>query len=59
MLAELLHREVTLLLREIAVERLGIVAVFYELVGHFLRLKLRTTEDDGIDAWVIVDYPWH
>jgi len=38
MLAELLHRQVALLLREVAVQRLGVVAVAYQFVGHLLRL---------------------
>ena len=53
-LAELLHRKVALLLREVAVQRLGVVAVAYELVGHLLRLALRAAEDDGEYAGVVV-----
>ena len=53
--AELLHREVALLLREVAVERLGIVAVAYELVGHLLRLHFGAAEDDGIYLWMVVN----
>ena len=55
MLSELLHGEVTLLLREVAMERLGIVPVFDQFVRHLLRLELRAAEDDGIDAGIIVD----
>ena len=54
-LAELLHREVALLLREVAVQGLGVVAVLDELVGYLLRLYLRAAEDDGKDARVVVD----
>ena len=54
MLAELLHRQVALGLREVAVQRLGIVAVADELVGHLLRLHLGAAEDDGEDAGVVV-----
>lgn len=54
MLAEFLHRQVTLLLAEVTVEGLGVVAVLDELVGNLLRLELRTAEDDGEDTRVIV-----
>ena len=54
MLTELLHGQVALLLREISVQRLGIIAILDELVGHLLRLQLRATEDDGEDAWIVV-----
>ena len=57
MLAELLHGQVALLLRQVAVQRLGIIAVLDELVGHLLRFNLRTAEDDGVDAWIIVHQP--
>ena len=36
-------------------ERLGVVAVADELVGNFLGLHACAAEDDGIDAWVVVD----
>ena len=55
MITEFLHRQVTLLLGEVAVQRLGIIAVADELVGNLLRLDLRTTEDDGEDARIVVD----
>ena len=55
MTAELLHRQVTLLLGEVAVERLGIVAVVDELVGYLLRLTLCATEYYRIDSGIIVD----
>ena len=54
MLPELLHRQVTLGLGEVAVERLGVVAVANQLVGNLLRLGLRTAEDDGKDTGIIV-----
>ena len=54
MLAELLHGQVALLLRQVAMQRLGIVAVTYQLVGHLLRLQLGAAEDDGEDAGVVV-----
>ena len=57
MLAELLHGQVTLLLRQVAVQRLSIVAVLDELVGNFLCLNLRAAENDGKDAWIVVHQP--
>ena len=54
-LAELLHCYVALLLREVAVQRFGVVAVAYEFVGHFLRLCLGAAEDDAVDAWIVID----
>ena len=35
-------------------ERLGVVAIAYQLVGYLLCLYLRAAEYNGIDAWVIV-----
>ena len=52
--AKLLHRQVALRLREVAVERLRIVAIAYQLVGYLLRLALRATEDDGVDLRIEV-----
>ena len=54
-LTELLHRQVALGLREVAVERVGVVAVAYEKVGHLLRLEARAAEDDGVDFRIVVD----
>ena len=54
-LAELLHREVALLLRQFAVQGIGIVAVLDELVGYLLRLHTGAAEYDAIDMWVVVD----
>ena len=53
--AELLHREVALCLRQIAVQSLGAVAVADEMVGHFLRFETRAAEDDAVDARIVVD----
>ena len=52
--AELLHRLVALLLVQVAMQRLGIVAVLNQLVGHLLCLYLGATEDNGKDAWIEV-----
>ena len=54
-LAELLHRYVALLLREVAVQRFGVVSVAYELVSHLLRLCLGAAEHDAVDARIEVD----
>ena len=54
-LAELLHREVALLLREVAVQTLSVIPVAYQFVSHLLRLQFRTTEDDGEDARIKVN----
>ena len=56
MLAELLHREVALRLREFAVERFGVVAIADEPVCHLLRLKARAAEDDAINLGIVVHY---
>ena len=53
-LAEFLHRQVTLLLRKVAMQRVGIVTILYELIGHFLRLHARAAEDDGINLGIII-----
>ena len=58
MRTELLHREVALLLREVAVQRLGVVAVLDQLVGNFLCLHLCPAEDDGIDLRIEVHQPF-
>ena len=52
--AELLHRQIALLLREFAVQRFRIVAVTNEMVRHFLRFHSRAAKDDGIDSGEIV-----
>ena len=57
MLAELLHGQVALLLREVAMQRLSIIAILDELVGHLLRFNLRTAEDDGENARIVVHQP--
>ena len=54
MVSELLHRQVTLLLTQITMQRLSIIAVTDEFIGYLLSLNLRTTEDDGEDTGVIV-----
>ena len=53
--AELLHGQITLLLAQVTMKRLGIVSVLDELISHFLRFDLRATKDDGIDARVEID----
>ena len=56
MVTELLHRQVALLLTKVAMQRLGVIAIFYEFIGHLLCLHLGTTEDDGKDTWIVVYY---
>ena len=52
--AELLHHGVALLLREVAVQRVGIVAVLDEGVGYFLGFEAGAAEDDAVDVGVVV-----
>ena len=54
MLAELLHGQVALLLREVAVQCFGVIAVANQFVSHFLGFYLGTAKDDGEDAWIVV-----
>ena len=54
-LAELLHSDVALLLREVAVQRFGVVSVAYEFVSYLLRLSLGAAEHDAVDARIEVD----
>ena len=55
MITELLHREVSLLLTQIAVKGFCIVAIPNQFVGNLLRLYLRSAEDNGENARVEVD----
>ena len=52
--AEFLHHHVALLLREVAVEGVGVISVGDELVGDFLGVAARAAEDDGVDIGGIV-----
>ena len=54
MIAELLHRKVSLLLTQVAMQRLGIIAILDEFVGNLLRLDLGATEDDGKNTRIVV-----
>ena len=54
--AEFLHGQVALRLREVAVEAVGVVAVGYELVGYLLCLALGAAEDDAVDVGVVVGH---
>ena len=56
-LAELLHGQVALRLRKVAVQGLGIVAVANQQVGHLLGFHARTAEDDAVDFGIIVHHP--
>ena len=53
-LAELLHREVALLLGQFAVQCIGIVSVLYQFVGNLLCLHTGAAEDDAVDVRVVV-----
>ena len=57
MLAELLHRQVTLLLRQVTMQRLSIIPIANQFVGNLLCLQLRTAEYNGEDAGIIVYQP--
>ena len=52
--AELLHHRVALLLREVAVQGVGVVAVLDEGVGDFLGFEAGAAEDDAVDVGVVV-----
>ena len=54
MLTELLHGEVTLSLREFAMERLCIVAILNEFVRYLLSLHTSAAEYDSVDLWIVV-----
>ena len=56
MVAEFLHGQIPLGLREIAMQAIGVVAVIDQAVGHFLRLLARAAEDDAVNIRVIVGY---
>ena len=55
MLAEFLHREVALLLGEIAMQGIGIVTILYQFVGNLLSFHTGATEDNAIDAGIVVN----
>ena len=55
MLAEALHRQVALLLREVSVEGVGVVTVLNQFVGNLLRLHACATKNDGIDFRVVIN----
>ena len=54
--AELLHHQVTLCLRKLAMQRVGIVALLHQLVGYLLRFFACTTEDDGVDIGIEIHH---
>ena len=55
-LAEFLHDDVALLLREVAVQRVGIVSVRDKSVCNLLRLRACTTKYYGVDIGAIIRY---
>ena len=52
--AEFFHHDVALLLREVAVERVGIISVVYKVVGNLLCLAACTAKDDAVDVGAVV-----
>ena len=56
--AELLHHIIPLRLAQLAMQRIGIVAVLDQLVGNLLCLFTGTAEDDAVDIGVIVGNPF-
>ena len=52
--AEFLHDDVALLLRQVAVEGVGVISVGDEPVGDFLSVAACATEHDGVDIGRVV-----
>ena len=56
MVAELLHGEVTLLLTQVAVQRLCIITILDQLICNILSLQLGAAEDNCKDAWIEIHH---
>ena len=56
MVAELLHGEVTLLLTQVAMQRLSIITILDELICNILSLQLGAAEDNCKDAWIEIHH---
>ena len=56
MVAELLHGEVTLLLTQVAVQRLCIITILNQLICNILSLQLSAAEDNCKDAWIEIHH---
>ena len=56
MVAELLHGEVTLLLTQVAVQRLSIITILNQLICNILSLQLGAAEDNCKDAWIEIHH---
>ena len=56
MVAELLHGEVTLLLTQVAVQRLCIITILNQLICNILSLQLGAAEDNCKDAWIEIHH---
>ena len=54
-LTEMVHHEVALCLRQVAVKRCSVISVVDEVVGNFLCLKLSAAENDAVNRRVVVD----
>ena len=47
---ELAHYQVALLLRQVAMQRVAVVALVHQVLGNLLCLQFGATEDDAVDA---------
>ena len=56
MVAELLHGEVTLLLTQVAVQRLCIITILNQLICNILSLQFGAAEDNCKDAWIEIHH---
>ena len=56
MVAELLHGEVTLLLAQVAVQRLCIITILNQLICNILSVQLGAAEDNRKDAWIEIHH---
>ena len=56
MVAELLHGEVTLLLTQVAVQRLCIITILNQLICNILSLQLGAAENNRKDAWIEIHH---
>ena len=55
-ITELVHRQITLSLGELSMERLSIIAVANQLIGDILGLQTGTAEDYGLNLRIEVSH---
>ena len=55
---EPLHHGITLCLRKVPVQGIGIVSLLHQLFGYLLRFLAGAAEDDGIYSRIVVHYPF-